>query len=749
MCLTKKKIKPLTWERTWYDAECNQAKKRMRVAVRRWKEGRDSRENVEQLRTAFVAVCKQKKYRALEKLEKEFRECGSEKNLWDLLKEKTRKETPIRLEDWERKCREGAGVWSERRVGNSIFEGRRLAFAIEELDKAIAEMKCGKAPGDDGLKAEAWKELPIEGRRSFLVAINKIWMNEQEIPMSWRKGVVIPVFKGGNETDSDCYRGITLMNTSYKLTMSMVKTRLEEEIESRQLLPESQGGFRSGRGTREQVFILARLIEESLDRKDSFYAVFLDLKSAYDGVPRVKMTECLRRRNASEQIVELVDRVYAETWSIARVNESVSEGFRMNVGVRQGCPLSPILFNLYISEIEEVLRKGQDGGVVIGREKVWMLAYADDMVLFARSMSEMKVMIKRVERYMDKRDMVVNVGKTKWMKFRNKGRKGRDECLNWKGSAIERVSVFKYLGVWFMETGAPTHHLQMIQSKARCAWMQIERRWKKWWGGNIWIAWKLWDACVKEILLYGVEVWGWREWDIVEKERLWFLKRTLGVEKSTPKAIVRQETNHMSVWSESVIRVVKFEEKIFGLGEESLVKKVWMVMIESEGSSWRKWRRDCYASVGVSEEYVRLRMSGGSSVWMEVRRRWIDKEWQDSERELRETTYNPGFKKWKAASGTVPTYLLNNAFSADDKRLLARSRCGSEERGLKYWMGDEYRSCLLCRAGLDTWEHLAKNCLVIRNWSGISREASLWLKEDGSGMETCRKILCRKGLASN
>jgi hypothetical protein len=89
----------------------------------------------------------------------------------------------------------------------------------------------------------------------------------------------------------------------------------------------------------------------------------------------------------------------------------------------------------YFEQQSRVLSDGQDGGVVLGRLKVWMLAYADDVVLLAKDVREMNMMLKRTERYMDRRDLRVNVEKTKWMMFRKRGGGTVGRGLNGRGKS--------------------------------------------------------------------------------------------------------------------------------------------------------------------------------------------------------------------------------------------------------------------------------------------------------------------------
>jgi len=89
--------------------------------------------------------------------------------------------------------------------------------------------------------------------------------------------------------------------------------------------------------------------------------------------------------------------------------------------VRQGCPLSPLLFNILIADLEEEMRKVKWGGMKIGEEKIYGLAYADDIVILTEKNEKMGNMIERLEGYLEKKNLEFNVGKTKIMRFRKGG----------------------------------------------------------------------------------------------------------------------------------------------------------------------------------------------------------------------------------------------------------------------------------------------------------------------------------------
>src|SRR5699024_4378372 len=139
------------------------------------------------------------------------------------------------------------------------------------------------------------------------------------------------------------------------------------------------------------VYILHHLIERKLKgRGGRLYALFLDLKAAFDNINRKKLWEYLQKIKITDHLVERIKEMYAETVNRVKVNGNESDLFWTEKGVRQGCPLSPTLFATYISDLDKVLKEAQAGGIVVGREKVWSLAYADDLVLVAKDETGMR-----------------------------------------------------------------------------------------------------------------------------------------------------------------------------------------------------------------------------------------------------------------------------------------------------------------------------------------------------------------------
>lgn len=227
------------------------------------------------------------------------------------------------------------------------------------------------------------------------------------------------------------YRGVTIMPTLYKIYTTALAERLREEVEGKEIIPPNQTGFRKGLGTVDNIYVLNYIINRQTERKGGkLIALFVDLKAAFDLVDRGVLLQAMRGRGVREGLVERVGEVLRKTRSRVRVGGEMGESFWTARGVRQGCPLSPLLFNLLVADMEEELERVKWGGVRLGEKKVFSLAYADDMVLLVEEEGGMRSMIERLERYLDKKRLELNVEKTKIVRFRKGG--GRLGKVDWR-----------------------------------------------------------------------------------------------------------------------------------------------------------------------------------------------------------------------------------------------------------------------------------------------------------------------------
>ena len=216
----------------------------------------------------------------------------------------------------------------------------------EELRKVLRKLRNAKAPGEDGIENEAWKFMSEEIGEEFWKLINKIWKGGG-LPRDWNRGVISPIYKRGEKNEIRNHRGITLMDSAYKIYASILNERLEEETADK--LRETQFGFRKGRGTMDAVYTINYIVNKELAKKGGkIFAFFADMKAAFDKVNRKQMVEAMEKMEIEPNLRRRIAEIYEETRNVIKIGEERSQEFWTGRGLRQGCPLSPALFNIYI-----------------------------------------------------------------------------------------------------------------------------------------------------------------------------------------------------------------------------------------------------------------------------------------------------------------------------------------------------------------------------------------------------------------
>lgn len=297
----------------------------------------------------------------------------------------------------------------------------------------------------------------------------------------------------------------------------ILEVKLKTELEQKKILEETQADFRSGRNTIDNILILNYIVNRELQIKGrKLFAFFADLTAAFDKVNREKLSKIMVERGISKVLRTRIDEIYKETRNRIRVNGKLMEKVWTR-GLRQGCPLSPILFSLYTADLEEKLRRKQAGGVVIRREKIWSLAYADDLVLLAMSAQELKEMMGSLKKYLEKKDLNLNAEKSKMLIFKKGRSQRKKEEWKWGDENIEEVKDFKYLGFHFQKNGGTKVHMKETVKRTMIALKQTLGIGQKRFKNNFERRMKIYNCLVKSIMLYAAEVWGWKETEKLER----------------------------------------------------------------------------------------------------------------------------------------------------------------------------------------------------------------------------------------
>lgn len=341
---------------------------------------------------------------------------------------------------------------------NIIFEELNVNLTQEEILKAISQLKTSKSPGPDRLINEFF----INGKSVLLPTLCNLFNKIFEIghfPESWSEVYVIPLHKKGSINEVENYRGITLLSVLGNFFTRVINNRLGDWAENYFLLIEAQAGFRPGMGTVDNIFVLHGLITHMLNTGKKIYCTFIDFTKAFDYVVRDNLWYKLVTLGIRGKILNIIKSIYANVKSRVKYCNKLGNEFSCSLGVRQGECLSPILFSLYLNDIEEQFINSGIEGIDVDMLKIFLLLYADDIVIFANTPEELQNGLDILYDYCLKWKLTINVNKTKVMIFRKGGLLPRNLEFTYNGTLLEIVSQFKYLGIVF-NPGGPFQKLK-------------------------------------------------------------------------------------------------------------------------------------------------------------------------------------------------------------------------------------------------------------------------------------------------
>lgn len=719
----------------WFDEECRESRRIVWKALTKYIKSKKmvDRQTLCKEKTKLKLQYERKKSQYWEERWKSVEQSKTIKDFWSAIRTfRPRKKVSgrgIKAEEWLEHFKKllGGSESSEREttwldeVGaedeeeNQANQQNELNRDIEtvEIIKAMKKMKRNKAPGEDGVRVEFLRGMHPEAVQEWGQIVSDIW-KEGKIPENWRIARICPIFKAGAEDEAANYRGISLLDVGYKILTTVMAERLRGWLETHKKLEESQNGFRAGRSTRDHIFVLNSLIGNKLKMKGGkLYVAFVDFKAAFDMVDRDLLMRKLRRIGVTGRMLKMIGNIYEKTLNTVIIQGGCTEEFQTMRGVRQGCPLSPTLFNVFIDDLDVELRRRNEGGTVLGLTKIYTLKFADDVALVADNEKELNHMLKTLERYVKRNRMQVNTAKTKVMVFRKGGRRSKKEKWTYGNEEIEEVGAYKYLGFWFTVKNSYSAQLKALAAKAQVATNAAWGIMKRARLGGLKRKGYLLDTMVRTILTYAAEIWGWKERTEIERVAGRYVKMMLGVNRCTPAYIWRMEAGRRKTEVDTRRRAGEYLITILKMPDGRLPK----VCLKEELRNWAngngtRWCLELEAAmtkVGFGRILERMRTEDnleGVATQLEqgckiVEDQTIQNDWC----RIDNSKYCAEYKRRKDKVG-VEKYWSQRGTSEKDKVQWARMRCGNIGRAGNKGYVEE--SCRLCGQGKEKLEHISQ-----------------------------------------
>ena len=324
-----------------------------------------------------------------------------------------------------------------------------------ELLKGISSLGNNKSASFDGVSNEMLKASKNIIAEPVLLLFNTI-LSSVIYPTQWKSDILTPLHKSGDKNDPNNYRGISVSSCFGKLFNKILQKRLENFSSSKNLINEVQGSGKKGSRTADHLLIVRFLIDKYVKTQGKkLFACFVDLKKAFDMVPREKLFYTLLKDfSIGGNFLKLLQEMYTGNKIFIKTADGLLQPIPTSIGVKQGCIFCPLLFNLFINKIADIFDK-TCRPVKINNKEINCLLWADDLVLFSETDTGLQTAIDKVQAFYASLNMPINVKKTKIIVFNKRGLK-LDKIFAFKlnGLKLEITDEYQYLGLKLRPSGS-------------------------------------------------------------------------------------------------------------------------------------------------------------------------------------------------------------------------------------------------------------------------------------------------------
>ena len=611
-------------QNTWYDSECQRKNNEFKAARNLFLDTKSDVDllNMCNIRNSYRKMCRKKKssYKIesankLLKLSKE-----NSKLFWKKIKNKKKPKVPNL--DFDNHFKQLFSTYTPvlsnttkvtlevhnilKPVNHDLFLDS--AITLDELNIALKNLKNDKSPGSDKIINEFLKYNTDIFKTTILKMFNVLF-DKGYFPDAWSTGLIIPIFKAGNENEVNNYRGISLLSCVGKLFTSIINNRLNKWAESQSVFDQSQYGFRDKKSTIDAMFILQNVVDIFIENGNMLYVSFIDLKKAFDSTNHEVLWYKLYKNGINTKIISLLKCMYNKmklcvkstflqnfasprTSCKSKTDSNCSscitnQGnfpndflFSTKAGVLQGESLSPFLFSMYLNDINNYMSIDPNVGISIYDFYLILLLFADDMVLFSHSRHGLQRGIDRLYKYCVDWGLIVSIQKTRCLVFKKGGKVSAQDVWSFNDEPLETVLTFKYLGFVFASSGRFKKGIENVVLKGQRACFKMISTIKDFSSFYPKNQISLFNSLVASVLSYGCEVWGLAEAKRIETIHLSFLKYVLKVKKSTPNCVVYNECNAYPLFLDRLVRIMNYWVKIIGLNDNDPLKILYQTSLQ-------------------------------------------------------------------------------------------------------------------------------------------------------------------------
>ena len=588
-------------------------------------------------------------------------------------------------------------------------------ISIDEMMEARGILKPGKATGIDTVNNEMILEAFSIYPEAFRSVMNTLLKHGTGV-VQWLTSLLVPIHKKGPTDIPDNYRGIALISCLAKFFYAILNNRLMHFCLQNEILSPSQLGFLSGNRTSDAHIILHNLINEYCRKRNTkIYGCFVDFSKAFDSIPRDKMFQKLLDIGVTGKFYDIIKYIYEGDQVCIKLNNLKTPAIKTIMGVRQGCVLSPLLFNIYMADFPRSL--SENIGVRLSDDRlINCILWADDIILLSETEDGLQHLLNELKNYSDLNELKINTDKTKCMIFNKGGRLIRRRQFFLGPTRLENVRSYKYLGLIITPSGEIKSALDDLRSRALKAYMALKNKLGACFREHIEDTIGLFDTLVKPILLYGSDFWGCLKPprnNPIENLHMQFCRQILGVQKNTTNNGVLLEIGRTPLMLEAQRLSVKNWERIKNGDGNSLVTYSYQNACNKE----LDWIRTVHTL--LARNGLQYRISDGSS---DVCNALLGK--------TKDIFHQEAFAQVADPKSKLRTYglikenigredYLNQIRNTKHRQMLTKLRLSNHklmiEKGRHLKLEPNERICPVCQQGVEDEIHFLVQCNQYQN----------------------------------
>lgn len=587
----KKKIVNLKFHRNpvhWWDEECSEVKKQRNAAFKVWEKTKNLEDLIEYKRLLALSkkTFKKKKRESYIKFTTTINLLTDGRYVWNtckILKNKWIKvnvshvpenlQLDKKLEALNKLCPpfkiRPDPNYLPNCQSNDFLES---PFNFFEFNHALDSRNTDSSPGLDGIDYYTLKRLPIKYKLLLLDIYNEMY-STSDFPTDWKISYVHFIPK----PESKGYRPIALTSALSKLFETLIKNKFQWWIETQNILPNSQSGFRKGQSCHDNLLNLTITVQSALRKNKNMFAAFLDVKGAFDNVNIKILLDKLANIGCPIILVKFISFITMERYVYT---DELSEPKLTCRGVPQGGVLSPLLYIIYVADIIKNISN-----------RVSISQFADDIALYSSNLSSLQKALNQVKKNLADIDLFLASEKTIFIHFNNSGIKPGETLIKIDNLIIKSSESTRFLGIIFDYKLSFVSQLNKVKSRCARASNIIKYLQGIWWGADPTTLLTFYKSYVRSIIDYAIYVYYPKRKDQQQKlEGIQYnaIRLSLGFRKTTPTKILLAESKLPSVFERAKFLCNLYISKILSNESLSINKTVKKFYVQTRNSNRKR-----------------------------------------------------------------------------------------------------------------------------------------------------------------